>query len=1118
MLHIHTSNNLEYLIQALATVISSKPSSPFVPETIVVQSKGMERWVSMELARQLGAFAHGSFPFPNTMLWRVFKETLGHLPDTSPFEREVMVWSLMDILPDFLEQPEFSELSGYLQEDEQHIKRFQLAWRIADIFDQYVIYRPTWLADWELGRQAQELEKDSPAQWQALLWRALVERYGTQHQAKLRADFFNNVQRIAMNPRFQRISVFGISALPSFHLEVLAKLGQVIEVHNFSFNPCEEYWGDIVSDSEIAHKTAQLSREISPAENASESLEKATPNNSTFSEGELYFEKGNTLLASLGKMGRDFIDMLNEYPHESHEYFYEPGEATLLQRIQSDILHLFESGEDETVLIDVFDKSIQIHACHSPNREVEVLHDQLLALFEENLSLLPKDVLVMMPDIEIYAPFIEAVFATTPEESKRIPFTIADRSLRGESALIDVFFAILELSQSRFSVGEVLTVLEAEAVQKRFSLEEQDLDLIRHWINKVGIRWGMDGAAKERMNLPAFEENTWRAGLKRLLLGYALLGEGESSWGVSTRNFVTKEDFLFQGILPYDDIEGGETLVLGKLLEFIEQLFAWVQELAQPRTLPDWAIFLNQMLARFLNPNEEAGERQAQQVRDVLNTLVANAERAQFTTEVSREVILAYLRKYLETEPSPTKFLTGSVSFCSMLHSRSIPFKVVCLLGMDDQAYPRSNKPLGFDLIAKNPRRGDRSRRQNDRYLFLEVLLAARENFYISYVGQSIHDNTLMPPSVLVSELLDYISKGFTHPYHKISNYLVTQHPLQAFSPRYFNGMEKRLFSFSTEYCTASTVLLNERQEATAFISEPLPQPLAEWKTVDINRLTRFFKNPLAFLLKERLGIELQTDDSSLDETEPFTVAGLERYNLNQTLVEKSLAGMDLQEYQAIAKAGGQLPHGQIGDYIYSQLTGHVQPFVERVKQALHQEKREAITINMVIGDMRITGHLGRLWRDNLVHYRCAKLKAKDYIQLWIHHLILNSLPNNDLPRHSLLLGEDGGEEYQPVNNSKELLQTLLTSFYWQGIMQPLHFFPESSLTFVKNLQKGKNVEEAFYQAQNQWRGSDFKRGEAEDEYYQLCFGTDSMPLDESFKTLAQQFFEPLLAHIQPLS
>jgi exodeoxyribonuclease V gamma subunit len=1077
MLHIHSSNRLEYLLQALSTIIKNKPLPPLIPEVIVVQNQGMERWVSMELAKNLGIWANGYFPFPNALLWRVFKEALGYLPDTSQFEREVMVWSLMDILHDFKNHPEFSELNGYLQDDMEEVKMFQLAWRIAEIFDHYVMYRPTWIADWENGNQPEELKTDFQARWQALLWRAIVARHGTQHLAKLRAEFFRKVQRLAKNPRFQRISVFGISTLPPFHLEVLAEMGRNLDIQVFLVNPCQLYWGDIVSDGEMAHKK--------------------TPQDLQ------YVEKGNTLLASMGKMGRDFMDMLNEYPHAAHEYFENPSYDTLLHCIQSDILELRDADEARKVPIDAHDESIQIHACHSPLREVEVLHDQLLQLFEANKDLLPKDVLVMMPDIEKYAPFIEAVFDTTPKKDKRIPFNIADRNLRNESALIESFFAILALNKSRFSVTEVLGVLEGEAVQRRFGLNESDLELIRYWIEETGIRWGIDKADKQRRDLPAFDENTWRAGLKRLLLGYALP--------------KSSKDTLFHGILPFNDIEGSETLILGKLVAFIENLFETIEASEHSRPLSEWAKFFTEVLDRFLSPDEDS-ELDAQKLRHLFNSMVENANLAQFNAEVSREMVLAYLRHFLELEPQQASFLTGSVSFCAMLPMRSIPFKVLCLIGMDDQAYPRSNKPLGFDLVAKNPRRGDRSRRNNDRYLFLEALLSARNVFYISYVGQNIQDNTIIPPSVLVSELLDYINKGFLIP----KETFVTQHPLQAFSPRYFNGLDKYLFSYSSEYCTASRALMQERRTAKGFIVEALPEPDQEWKTVEIHRLIKFLKNPIEFLLKQRLGIVLSEDNYELNETEPFELKGLAYYKLNQTLVEKQLEGIDLDDYQSIVKASGLLPHGEIGDYAYREMITKIQPFVEQVKSFKNQ-KRDTIVIKLQLGEMLITGHLNKLWGNNLIHYRYATLKTKDYIQLWIEHLLLNSLKDPNLPCTSLLIGLDKDKkikvwEYQPVKNSQEILETLLHSYYWQGLIKPLHFFPDSSLTFAEILQKNGNVETAFEKALEKWQGKTEDkqfRSEGDDNYYRLCFGPaeDNSALEhEHFQNLAQSFFEPLLA------
>lgn len=1077
MLHIHNSNYLENLLQVLANTIKSKPLPPFIKEIIVVQNKGMERWISMQLAERLGIWANSEFPFPDTMVQEIFKVVL-NLSNISSFGQETMMWTLMDILPNLLEQPNFAELNNYLQGDEANIKLFQLASRIADIFEQYMVYRPNWLTDWENGNIDPKLENDPQADWQAMLWKNLSEHLGKQHRAGLRRTFFENIANITNYPQFQRISVFGISALPHFHLEILAQLGQIIDIHIFVLNPCLEYWGDIVSDRDMFYKTVKTDKTDLPET--------------------LYFEKGNSLLASWGKMGRDFVDMLNEYPNADYDYFQQPQTANLLNCIQSNILNLQERNANKVTEIAQADKSFQVHICHSAMREVEVLHDQLLALFQNEPKLLPKDILVMTPNIEIYAPFIEAIFDTTPEANKRIPFSIADRSLRSESALIDTFFMILELRKNRFSANQVLAILETEAVQNCFDFNTQQLELIRHWIRQTNIRWGIDKADKERMGLPGYDEHTWWAGLKRLLLGYALPNDGDER--------------LFNDILPYDDIEGNRVAILGRLITFIEKLFECVQNLEKMRNIQQWVNFLTDVLESFL----EDAENKVQDIRNVLNELLKKTQEINFQTLISYEVILEYLRYPLTQKKQAVNFITGNVLFCEMLPMRSIPFKAICLLGMNDQAYPRPNKPLGFDLMHKYPKQGDRSRSYNDRYLFLESLLSARKYFYISYVGQDIHNNTVIPPSVLVSELLDYVSKSFIYP-DKRPNYLTTHHPLQAFSPRYFTKNEDNLFSFSTEYYNASNILLNKQNSKKQdFIHTPLIFPELEHKIIDINQLIKFFKNPTAYFLRERLDIRLETAEHLIEESEPFEITGLELYKLNQILIEKNLKGINLKNYQQIAQAAGKLPHGKIGDYTYGNLVVKIQPFIDKVKPVISQEKLETVNVDLNIAGMRIMGSLNNIWRNNLVHYRYANLKAKDFIQIWIQHLILNSLPATHLPRHSVLIGKDKSWQFKPVENSKMILANLVKNGYWLGLTQAIHFFPESSLKFVEQLNKDKDEAEALYQANNVWQGNDFRPGEMYDDYYKLCFKVDKKdsPLQQhNFKILARQFFEELLAH-----
>lgn len=1107
MLNLYTSNRLEKLIEKLAQIIKLAPPPPLQKETIIVQSLGMERWLSMELANYFTVWANGDFPFPSASIWRILSLTLGDFGQFTQYKREVIVWSLMEILPTQLHLPEFAELNYYLQDDPQGLKRYQLAWRIADLFDHYLIFRPEWIEEWEKGLQPPKLTKNPQAIWQAMLWQALINRYGNkQHQAKLRGDFFQKYQNqtLPINKLPKRLNMFGIPALPPFYWEVFAYLGQLIEINIFLLNPSQEYWGKIASNREIAHRSTHKGEPVSPET--------------------LYFETGNTLLANMGQLGRDFMEILSneDFAFQYHEEFIDITPTHLLSHLQADILYLRNRSDNfpnndnnwlnpeqitEKITISPEDLSIQVHVCHSPMREIEVLHDQLLSLFSKYSELKPKDILVMMPDVEKYAPYIQAVFATTSENRQKIPFTIADRSARGDSVLINTFLSILELSHSRFTTNDVLSILEIDAVQRRFHLAAHELDLIRHWVEKTGIRWGRDADTRKILDLPAYEQNTWQAGLNRMLLGYALPGEQEN---------------LFAGILPFDDIEGNDSLVLGQLLEFIEALFKLLNELQSDRLLSTWRDFLiNDVLENFLLPLEDEEAQEAQQIRNVLNNLVTEADTAGFNQPVSFKVILAHLNHYLVEEPQSTTFLNGQVTFCTLLPMRSIPFKVICLIGMNDVDYPRSSRTVSFDLMVRYPKLGDRSRRDNDRYLFLEALLSARAHLYISYVGYSIQDNSEKPPSVLVSELLDYIDKGFIGEKEAILSQLVTTHPLQPFSPRYFDGHNKKLFSFSQVYSEASDQSLRERQPTQSFFVHALPPAGLEWKTLTLNQLIDFFKQPTAFLLKQRLGVRNLQQSGLLAETEPFRLSGLEKYQLNQFLLGKAIYDHDLTKLHTILEASGQLPHGNIGSYVYDKNQAEVTTFANQIKSYTEETPLVGQSFELSLADgFQLSGQLSQLWPHYLIHYRYTKLKAKDFLQVWLQHLVLNSLANPSLPTSSLLMGIEKSYQFNPIDNGLEILNELV-QLYWQGLQAPLAFFPQASLAFAEAKEAGKGWKEAT----QIWQGSYFQEmpGEGEDFYYQLVFGNRSdvegvlNAHKTAFSQLAKQIYAPLLKARQSL-
>lgn len=1073
-LKIHTSNRMELLLDRLAQVVGTPLCSPFLPETIVVQSKGMQRWLSMELARRFGVWANCVYPFPNLIVETLFAATLPDYPKESGlFTSEVLSFRIMALLQDQKLPPEFHEISAYLNNDPGGLKLLQLARRIADTFDKYTIYRPELLKSWE-NRQRDD-------GWQTLLWQKLTDGCGEQHRGQLFLEFCARAEKGELKrslgkaleapsapigkgiPFPRRIALIGIPALPPFHLKVLWEVAKHLEVHLFLLNPCREYWGRIVSEKE------RIRREGT-------------------GQGE-WFETGNPLLASLGKLGRDFFEeLVDDFGcDDPHEAFAPPPGLSVLQRLQGEILDLKEPSPGETADEDC---SILVHSCHSPMREVEVLYDTLLSLFEADPKLTPRDVIVMTPDIETYAPYISAHFETPPAGGERIPYSIADRNLISEGEAARALLAFLNICGGRYAATEVMDLVGLPPVSRRFRLSEADLETVRGWLRETNIRWGIDGEQRRQQGLPPFRENSWEAGLDRLLLGYAVSGSG--------RNF-------YNGILPFDDMEGGETLVLGRFLDFCETLFSACRGLDRTRTVGEWAQDLRRLISLIIQSDEE-GEREMVALQDLLSELAEGAKRGGFEGEVDLETVRYWLEERLGEADRGFGFLTGGVTFCAMLPMRSIPFQVVALIGMNDGAFPRRNRPPAFDLIAASPRNGDRSLRDEDRYLFLEALLSARARLHISYVGQSIKDNSEIPPSVLVSELLDYLARS--SPKGEAERFTV-RHPLQPFSPAYFSG-DPRLFSYSDANLKGARAILAPKDPPPPFISAPLP-PVGKDEVVTLKALADFFCHPCRELLRRRLGIRVEQGIEPLEECEPFALPHMVKYQLEQEIVATFLKGEDPEGLFAVARARGALPPGAYGRTLFDRLRAPAEEFAQKLTRLCQMDPLPPLDLELRLTEGTVVGRIGALRCDRLIHYRYTKLKAKDLLRIWVEHLALNCAGEAGYPEESIFVASDATITLPRLEKSCEILERLV-ALYQKGMAFPIRFFPETSLEFAKKSLDPKKAHKALSDARGKWYGSDHFPGEGSDDHIKGVFG-DEEPLDEEFASMALEIWGPLLSH-----
>ncbi len=1072
-LRLYFSNRLETLAGKLAEELYDQAEFPLTKKKIIIQSRGMQQWLSLEISDLLGICTDIDFQFPNAFLTGLFERLPFEVINRSAFEPRLLKWKLMKIFKASLDDPVYSQLKNYIKVSDNELRQFQLASETAKLFDRYMIYRPELILDW--GKRPGE-------HWQHKIWYEITKSIPEINQTVLREKFFeyyvNNPPSKTALPK--EIFIFGISSLPRFYIDVIQFISSFTQVNVYLLNPCREYWGDIISKKSISKINRDKSAE------------------------KLHFEVGNPLLASWGIIGKEFIDSMINISDEQDECFQDSTGNSLLSHIQNQILNLNVESENGTkhILSDK-DRSIQIHSCHNQIREIEILYDNLLHLFNEDSELNPKDIIVMAPDIESYSPLIQAVFDVFSHDPKRIPYRIADRNIRNEGKIIQGFFQILELTGSRITAPDVMRILEDASIEKKFKISQQDLAKIGTWVKDTNIRWGIDGSSRKDLDLPYYEENTWMNGLERMLLGYAMMDDNES---------------LFENISPYNFIEGKDSSILGNFLHFLATLFRTLDLLSGTHPLKKWGEILTDILLSFFD-SEENDEGEIYLIRNVFNQLKVPQEYFGFDETVDLNTIKYHLSSELSFDKSSGSFLSGQVTFCSMMPARSLPFKVVCLLGMDNHSYPRSEFQPDFDLMKNNRRHGDRSRRDDDKYIFLESILSARKYYYISYIGQSIIDNSVISPSVLVSELIDYIKNNYLDEKEEPvdDSTFIIKHRLQAFNPQYFKN-KRGLISYSRENFEVAKKIISNTVSKKHFFENMLPEPEKDLFEININQLCSFFTAPQKYLLKTRIGIDFGKNLTLFDETEDFSLSGLELYKTRQDLLSCRFENKFTAKLYEYKKNKSELPPGRMGEIEFRRLAAESDAFINQLKDKQFDEG-EIFEFSEVINQFTLYGQIEGIGNNKLLVYKYSKLSVKDYLKTWIKHLLLNTSRNSPVKKTSLVGLLDNSKSavsidmynFDEVEKSKEILSELLELFSI-GLSAPLKFIPEISWDFARRVfLKNEPEDQALSAAVRIIETGKYSGDGSLDEYGLLSFqNTD--PFDAEFKKISLLVFKPLFA------
>lgn len=1010
MLNIYIGNNLKNLINVMAEKLYN-PEHPLKKPVICVQTSGMQRWIGLQLAQQAGVSANLDYLFPAALIKRLAERHFGS--ENLWTDKQQLTWNIYSALEQADDNGVNSELISYIQNDPSRIKTFRLAQKISDIFDQYQLYRPAMVKDW-LTQGAHERTKTAES-WQPWLF---SEVFPDKNRCKtfVLNRYMKDCQAGKVN--FKKVDtahLFGISVIPRFFMEVLYAVSEGTDVNLYLLCPTEQYFGDSMSDREIsrAEKRTGKTRE------------------------ELKMFQNHPLLDNLGTMGRDFFEFLtaNDNANIKYEYFDEPYADTLLGGIQAEIYDFTKRSGIQP------DDSITVNSCHNPLREIQTLYDFLLDSMEKDSSITPADVLVMTPDIQKYAPYIRAVFDNPYGTQAAVPYTIADIPAKAESSTANVFSELISSITGEFSLSSVIKLIESPVISGRFGIT--GVQNIAEVLERNGAYWGIDAEAMRKEGVTADTPFTWDRAMRRLALG---LAEGG-------RQIIYSEA---AGV----DVPFSMAKQLGGLMRFVELCAYYSKLMDGGRTAEEWCSILSEFADRFLSTEQEYADENvaiAKMIADI------RGETSGCSIKMPFRPIYETLSGKLDEVGTAKGFITGKTTFCAMMPMRSIPFRIICILGLDDGAFPRLKTEPEFDLISAKPEKGDRTQRESDKYLFLETLISAKDRLFISYTGRSETDNRKLVPSIAVTELLRHLDNRFG-----MKN-AVTEHPLHSFSRKYFENND-RLFTYSAERYAAASVFGTKYGERN-FCGGEIPAELPS--EVSLADFERFFINPPRYFLEKTLGIDLSENFAALPETERLVLDHLQAYKIRSEVARSTVNGDSPNILLAYAHATAQIPSGGIGEGYTRKIMREAQQISDAV---LAHGAPHSITDSIVIGGLKINFRIDDIAADGMIYTKHGGLKPKDLLRARIRQLVLL---NCGYSYNAIMINVDGDRTVLSADCRKEALAEYAEIFL-NGLKYPFCFHPDDGYRGFKAVFKNR------YPAVK-----DSLENAASKQEFVLCFGKE---------------------------
>ena len=1059
VLETHRAERADTLVDALAAVLAEPSGDPFAPEIVAVPERGVERWLAQRLAHRLGSVtgsdgvcANVEFPPPSALLERAVAAVTGVAPESDAWSPARSVWPLLEVLDEALASgdPLFAGPAAHLSGGGEG-RRYGLSRKLAALFAGYATHRPALLHGWLAGDRS---ATPPDLEWQAELWRRLHSRIGSDGPAERLDRAVAALRDGADVPGLpERLSLFGPTRLAAEHLSVIGALATHRDVHLWLPHPSPAMWDAVRADR--------------PADPPPRSRDRSAA------------RVANPLLRSLGRDVRELALRLPAGGPDTHHPGAGGGPRTVLERLQAALAaDAAPPPPDERPLLDEADGSVAVHACHGPDRQVEVLREVLLGLLEADDTLEPRDVIVMCPDIEEFAPLITASFGLAPDADDglrardlhpghTLRVRLADRALRQANPLLGTVSTLLELADARLTSSQVLDLVGSGPVRRRFRLDDDALERIGELVASAGVRWGLDAAHRRPYRLESFPQNTWSAGLDRMLLGVAMAQTpGEPAW--------------LGTALPLDDVDSSDVDLVGRLAEIMDRLGAALASLAGPQPLTAWVAALNDALSA-LTDTPASEDWQASQARAELAEVVDSAGPQAATVDLALADVRGLLLDRLRGRPSRANFRTGTLTVATLVPMRAVPHRVVCLLGCDDGVFPRAGATDGDDVLARAPVVGERDPRAEDRQLLLDAIGSATEHLVVVYSGADERSGVRRPPAVPIGELLDAVDATVrTADGTPARERLVRRHPLQPFDGR--NFADATPFSFDRVSLQGARAAAAPRTPRVVFPASPLPDPVpGPGETageVELDHLTAFVEHPVRAFLRQRVRVAPASEDEEPADGLPVELDGLAKWRIGERLLSDRLAGADAGRSAQAEWRRGELPPGGIGTRVLGDVAGRVDPLVA-VATALGAAETGSQDVTAVLSpELTVVGTVPGIHDGTVLRVGYSSLTAKHRRRAWVQLLAL-TVAHRDRRWTAVTVGRGPGgvarSTLGPVDpeRARGVLADLV-AVRREGLREPLPLPTETAAVYARARSHGANARNAFVAADAEWGRADW--------------------------------------------